>query len=92
MVLMGVDYPPSFQQIAFFEEDTGECRDDWASRSHQGVRRSNRGRSLDRRDVWVGPKPTEGLRNEPWLSAQRLKENETRLLARVNGKVRSKRI
>jgi len=22
---MGVDYQPSFQQIAFFEEETGEC-------------------------------------------------------------------
>src|ERR1700735_2240692 len=27
----------------------------------KGVRRSNRGRSYDRRDVWVGPKPTERL-------------------------------
>jgi hypothetical protein len=25
MVLIGVDYHPSFQQIAFFEEETGEC-------------------------------------------------------------------
>jgi len=25
MLLIGVDYHPSFQQIAFFEEDTGEC-------------------------------------------------------------------
>jgi hypothetical protein len=24
-MLMGVDYHPSFQQIAFFEEETGEC-------------------------------------------------------------------
>jgi hypothetical protein len=27
----------------------------------KGVRRSNHGRSTDRRDVWVGPKPTERL-------------------------------
>jgi len=27
----------------------------------KGVRRSNRGRRFDRRDVWVGPKPTERL-------------------------------
>src|ERR1700735_2249953 len=27
----------------------------------KGVRRSNRGRSFDRRDVWVGPKPTARL-------------------------------
>jgi hypothetical protein len=25
MMLIGVDYHPSFQQIAFFMEDTGEC-------------------------------------------------------------------
>jgi hypothetical protein len=25
MLLIGVDYHPSFQQIAFFEEETGEC-------------------------------------------------------------------
>jgi len=25
MMIIGVDYHPSFQQIAFFEEDTGEC-------------------------------------------------------------------
>jgi hypothetical protein len=25
MMLMGVDYHPSFQQIAFFVEATGEC-------------------------------------------------------------------
>ena len=25
MMLLGVDYDPSFQQIAFFVEDTGEC-------------------------------------------------------------------
>jgi transposase len=25
MMLIGVDYHPSFQQIAFFVEDTGEC-------------------------------------------------------------------
>jgi len=31
---------------------------DWASRSRKGVRRSNHGRSFDRRDVWVGLKPT----------------------------------
>ena len=24
-MLIGVDYHPSFQQIAFFEEETGEC-------------------------------------------------------------------
>src|SRR5271154_2948390 len=28
----------------------------------RGVRRSNRGRSFDRRDVWVGPKPTKDYR------------------------------
>ena len=26
-MLIGVDYHPSFQQIAFFEEETGECGD-----------------------------------------------------------------
>jgi transposase len=25
MLIMGVDYHPSFQQIAFFKEETGEC-------------------------------------------------------------------
>ena len=25
MLLIGVDYHPSFQQIAFFVEETGEC-------------------------------------------------------------------
>jgi hypothetical protein len=25
MLLIGVDYQPSFQAIAFFEEETGEC-------------------------------------------------------------------
>jgi hypothetical protein len=25
MMLIGVDYHPSFQQIAFFVEETGEC-------------------------------------------------------------------
>jgi len=25
MLLIGVDYHPSFQQIVFFEEETGEC-------------------------------------------------------------------
>src|SRR5262252_6687980 len=40
----------------------------------EGVRRSNRGRSLDRRDVWVGLKPTERLRNEPWSSKRSLTE------------------
>ena len=25
MMVIGVDYHPSFQQIAFFMEDTGEC-------------------------------------------------------------------
>ncbi len=25
MMIMGVDYHPSFQQIAFFVEETGEC-------------------------------------------------------------------
>src|SRR5271169_2060241 len=30
--------------------------------SREGVRRSNHGRSFDRRDVWVGLKPTDRLR------------------------------
>jgi len=25
MMILGVDYHPSFQQIAFFMEETGEC-------------------------------------------------------------------
>ena len=25
MLIIGADYRPSFQQIAFFEEETGEC-------------------------------------------------------------------
>jgi transposase len=25
MMILGVDYHPSFQQIAFFVEETGEC-------------------------------------------------------------------
>jgi transposase len=25
MLLIGVDYHPSFQQIAFFDQETGEC-------------------------------------------------------------------
>src|SRR5215471_11932607 len=47
----------------------------------EGVRRSNRGRSQDRRDVWVGLKPTERLPNEPWSSMQgQLKRNEENAL------------
>ena len=25
MIIIGVDYRPSFQQIAFFDQETGEC-------------------------------------------------------------------
>jgi transposase len=27
MMIIGVDYHPSFQQIGFFVEETGECRE-----------------------------------------------------------------
>ena len=59
---------------------------DWASRSpRSGVEATNHGRSFDRRDVWVGLKPTEGLQTEPWsLDAKRSKE-QRRPLFGVDG-------
>ena len=27
MIIIGVDYHPSFQQIAFMDQETGECRE-----------------------------------------------------------------
>jgi hypothetical protein len=39
MVLIGVDYHPSFQQIAFFEEETGECGEQELSHSDGGAER-----------------------------------------------------
>jgi hypothetical protein len=33
MMIMGVDYHPSFQTIAFFVEETGECGEQEQSRA-----------------------------------------------------------
>ena len=59
MLIIGVDYHPSFQQIAFFMEETGECgerqlnhSEGEAERFYRDLQqRSNHGRSEDRRDV-----------------------------------------
>src|ERR1700751_1885591 len=40
-----------------------------AAPSWEGVRRTNHGRSFDRRDVWVGLKPTARFTNELCLPA-----------------------
>ena len=49
MLIIGVEYHPSDQYIALVDTETGEC----------GERRLNHS---DRRDVWVGLKPTARLR------------------------------
>src|SRR6267378_1334831 len=51
--------------------------------SREGVRRNNHGRSFDRRDVWVGLKPTARFTNEPCLSGpinKTAKETEEKTL------------
>src|SRR5882762_8543065 len=51
--------------------------------SREGVRRNNHGRSFDRRDVWVGLKPTARLRtNRAWRgrSEKTTKEAEEKTL------------
>jgi hypothetical protein len=40
MLLIGVDYHPSFQAIAFFEEETGECGEQELNHSDGQAERS----------------------------------------------------
>src|SRR5882762_4497114 len=48
--------------------------------SREGVRRSNHGRSFDRRDVWVGLKPTARLRTSRGRRCEKsTKANKTTL-------------
>jgi hypothetical protein len=37
MMIIGVDYHPSFQQIAFFVEETGECGERRLDHDHDGA-------------------------------------------------------
>jgi len=51
MLLIGVDYHPSFQQIAFFEEETGECGERQLNHSDGEAERFYRG--LQQRGICV---------------------------------------
>src|SRR5277367_4059104 len=51
MLLIGVDYHPSFQQIAFFEEETGECGE--RQLHHSGGEAEQFYRDLQRRGIRV---------------------------------------
>ena len=48
MLLIGVDYHPSFQTIAFFDEETGECGEQELNHSDEQAERFYRG--LQQRD------------------------------------------
>jgi hypothetical protein len=37
MLIIGVDYHPSFQQISFLDQETGECGDRQAGKSSAGL-------------------------------------------------------
>jgi len=62
MYLIGVDYHPSFQTIAFFVEETGECGEQ--ELSHSGGEAERFYRDLQQRgvDVRVG---MDGLPTNP---------------------------
>lgn len=46
MVIIGVDYHPSFQQIAFLDQDTGECGEQGLNHSDGEAERQSRRASL----------------------------------------------
>jgi len=70
MLIIGCDYHPGFQQIAFLDTETGECGERRLTHREEaeqfygmlkersvlrrGVRSSNHDRGCDRRDGWVG--------------------------------------
>ena len=74
MMIMGVDYHPSFQTIAFLMEETGEC--DERQLNHSGGEAERFQRNLQQRGVRVCPDGAGGpssslLKNRcssmPWL-------------------------
>src|SRR5260370_3470855 len=52
MMIIGVDYHPSFQTIAFFVEETGECGESELNHSDGQAERFYR--YLEQRGIWVG--------------------------------------
>src|ERR1700722_4652536 len=58
MVIIGVDYHPSFQQIAFFEEETGECGEQQLNHSEGEAERFYRDLHQRRIQVRVGMEAT----------------------------------
>jgi len=57
-MLIGVDYHPSFQQIAFFVEDTGECGERQLNHSHGEAERFYRDLQQPGTRVRVGMEAT----------------------------------
>jgi hypothetical protein len=51
MMIIGVDYHPSFQQIAFFVEETGDCGERRLDHDHDGAEHFYR--DLKRRGISV---------------------------------------
>jgi hypothetical protein len=51
MMIIGVDYHPSFQAIAFFVEETGECGERELKHSDGEAERFYR--DLKQRGIWV---------------------------------------
>ena len=73
MLIMGVDYHPSFQQIAFFVEETGECGERLLNHSEGEAEKFYRDLKLRGVDVRVGMEATgharwfERLLAETWI-------------------------
>ena len=80
MLIIGCDYHPSFQQIAFVDTETGELREE-RSDHREGAEKFYRGLAMagqqvrvtvaGRRDAWVGLSPDlKRLGSEPRIAKQ----------------------
>jgi len=58
MMIIGVDYHPSFQQIAFFVEETGECGERRLDHDHDGAEHFYRDLKQGGSNVRVGMEAT----------------------------------
>ncbi len=70
MMIIGCDYHPSFQQIAYVEQETGECGERCLHHLEEAVEFY---RSLAGKTVRIGVEATGNARRERhrWLSAPR---------------------
>ncbi len=75
MMIIGVDYHPSFQQIAFFDQETGECGERRLNHDNGEAERFYRDLKQRGISVRVGMEArTEADRkitSEPWSSMHR---------------------